>query len=121
MPDVDVVDQEMPNQMGGDASPAEAAAKSDQPGHANMDIVMQIPVAVQALLGTVTMPVSRLMQLAPGSVVVLDHYVGDPIDVTVNGRTIARGEVVVLDDDTSRFGISLTEIIDAKLPRKANI
>ncbi len=43
--------------------------------------------------------------------VALDHRVGEPVDIVVNGRVIARGEVVVVDDDSSRFGVSLTEIV----------
>ena len=57
------------------------------------------------------MPVSNLLKLGRGAVIPLDHRVGEPVDVVVNGRIVARGEVVVVEDDTSRFGISLTEIV----------
>ena len=53
------------------------------------------------------------MKLGRGSVVALDRKVGDPIDLVVNGRVIARGEVVLLEDGSSRFGISLTEIVNS--------
>jgi flagellar motor switch protein FliN/FliY len=50
------------------------------------------------------------MKLSRGAVVPLDHRVGEAVDVVVNGRLIARGEVVILEEDSSRFGVSLTEI-----------
>ncbi len=77
----------------------------------NLEAVMRIPVTIQVVLGSAIMPVANLMKLRRGSAIPLDHRVGEPVDVVVNGRTVARGEVVVVEDDTSRFGISLTEII----------
>lgn len=77
----------------------------------NLEMVMRIPVTVQIVLGSATMPVSNLVKLGRGAVVPLDRRVGEPVDVVVNGRVVARGEVVVLDEDSSRFGISLTEVI----------
>ena len=68
---------------------------------------------MKIVLGAVTIPVSTLVKLGRGAVIALDRKVGEPVDVTVNGRLVARGEVVVLEDDNSRFGISLTEIIEA--------
>jgi flagellar motor switch protein FliN len=81
------------------------------PAGRNLDAIMQIPVAVKVVLGAATMPVAALVKLGRGSVVALDRKVGEPVDVTVNGRLVARGEVVVLEDDNSRFGISLTEVV----------
>ncbi|WP_425414049.1 flagellar motor switch protein FliN [Pleomorphomonas oryzae] len=77
----------------------------------NLEAVMRIPVTIQVVLGSAIMPVANLMKLRRGSAIPLDHRVGEPVDVVVNGRTVARGEVVVVEDDTSRFGISLTEIV----------
>jgi flagellar motor switch protein FliN/FliY len=77
----------------------------------NLEMVMRIPVTVQIVLGSATLPVSNLVKLGRGAVVPLDRRVGEPVDVVVNGRVVARGEVVVLDEDSSRFGISLTEVI----------
>jgi flagellar motor switch protein FliN/FliY len=74
-------------------------------------MVMRIPVTVQIVLGSATLPVANLVKLGRGAVVPLDRRVGEPVDVVVNGRVVARGEVVVLDEDSSRFGISLTEVI----------
>jgi flagellar motor switch protein FliN/FliY len=80
------------------------------PGSLNLDAVMRIPVTMQVILGSATMPVGSLMKLSQGAVVPLDRRVGDPVDIVINGRVVARGEVV-MEEDKSRFGISLTEIL----------
>ncbi|WFT83587.1 MULTISPECIES: flagellar motor switch protein FliN [unclassified Methylobacterium] len=77
----------------------------------NLDSVLRIPVLIQVVLGSATMPVANLMKLGRGAIVPLDHRVGEPVDIMVNGRVIARGEVVVVEEDNSRFGVSLTEIV----------
>lgn len=78
---------------------------------ANSNVIMNIPVEVQIVLGSTEMPVSELMALQKGSTVALNRRIGEPVDVVVNGRKIARGEITVLESDPSRFGIRLTEII----------
>ncbi len=83
-------------------SPAEAP---------NLDAILGIPVSVQVVLGGATMPVAELMKLSRGAIVPLSHRVGQPVDVVVNGRVIARGEMVVVDEEGSRLGVSLTEIV----------
>ncbi|WP_374309701.1 flagellar motor switch protein FliN [Methylocella sp.] len=80
-------------------------------GGPNLETILRIPVVVQVVLGSASMPVSQLLKLGRGAVVPLDHRVGEPVDVVVNGRVIARGEIVVVEDDNSRFGVSLTEIV----------
>lgn len=75
-----------------------------------IDSILKIPVVLQVVVGSATLPVSNLLKLGRGAVVPLDHRVGDPVDVVVNGRVIARGEVVVVEEDGARFGVSLTEI-----------
>ncbi|WP_217572206.1 flagellar motor switch protein FliN [Mesorhizobium sp. GbtcB19] len=80
---------------------------------ANSSIIMTIPVDVQIILGSTEMPVSELMALQKGSTVALNRRIGEPVDVVVNGRKIARGEITVLENDPTRFGIRLTEIIAA--------
>lgn len=80
-------------------------------GSRGLDAVKRIPVQLQVVLGSATMPVANLLKLGRGAVVPLDHRVGEPVDVVVNGRIIARGEVMVVEDDSSRFGVSLTEIV----------
>lgn len=99
---------------GGDVEAPTDAPSGDKPASVpgrNMDLVMQIPVCVEVRLGSANMPVSRLMKLKRGSIIALDRKVGEPIDLVVNGRIIARGEVVLMEDGSSRFGISLTEIV----------
>jgi len=73
--------------------------------------ILRIPVSVQVVLGSATMPISGLVKLGRGAVIPLDRRVGEPVDVMVNGRVVARGEVVVMDEAESRFGISLTEVV----------
>ncbi len=92
------------------ASAPRAAGPASPPRY---ETIMSIPVTVQVVLGGTTMPVSSLMKLGRGAVVSLDQKVGDPVNVVVNGRIIARGEVVVVDEETARYGVSLTEIVAA--------
>ncbi len=95
---------------------ARAAATAAAPGAApasNPNIIMNIPVEVQIVLGGAEMPVSDLLALQKGSTVALNRRIGEPVDVVVNGRKIARGEITVLESDPSRFGVKLTEIIAA--------
>jgi flagellar motor switch protein FliN/FliY len=94
-----------------DASKGDASRDATSNVPANLEMVMRIPVTVQIVLGSATLPVANLVKLGRGAVVPLDRRVGEPVDVVVNGRVVARGEVVVLDEDSSRFGISLTEVI----------
>ena len=75
------------------------------------DTILSIPVTVQVVLGATTMPVASLMKLGRGAVISLDQKVGDPVNIVVNGRVIARGEVVVVDEESARYGVSLTEIV----------
>lgn len=85
-------------------------------GYENQGVIMDIPVDVQIVLGSTEMPVSELMALQKGSTVALDRRIGEPVDVVVNGRKIASGEVTVLESDPSRFGIRLTHIVDSSRP-----
>jgi flagellar motor switch protein FliN/FliY len=73
-------------------------------------LIMDIPVNLKIVLGTARMPVAAISKLVRGAIVKLDRRVGDPVDIFVNGRLLARGEVVVLDDGQSRFGVKLTEV-----------
>ncbi len=90
--------------------PAAQAAFSAPAGGPNSSLILDIPVEVQIVLGSTEMAVSDLMGLQKGSTVALNRRVGEPVDVMVNGRRIARGEITVLDNDPSRFGIRLTEV-----------
>ncbi|MEQ1610726.1 MAG: flagellar motor switch protein FliN [Hyphomonadaceae bacterium] len=75
---------------------------------ADLRPVFDVPVSVQAVIGRTTIEVSKLLELSPGSILELDRRVGEAIDIYVNSRLVARGEVVVVDD---RLGVTMTEII----------
>ncbi len=74
----------------------------------DLEAVYDIPVKVSAVLGKTTMQVSQLLKLGRGAVIELDRKVGEAIDIYVNNRLVARGEVVVVED---RLGVTMTEII----------
>lgn len=93
-------------------SETESPAKPDERAlNRNINMVMRIPVQVKVVLGSATMPVSQLIKLGRGAVIPLDRMIGDAVDIVVNGQVIARGEIVVVDDNGSRFGVSLTEVL----------
>ncbi|HLS19533.1 MAG TPA: flagellar motor switch protein FliN [Paracoccaceae bacterium] len=94
-----------------EAAEIAATPGSDAETRPNLNAILGIPVTVQVVLGSTTMPVSSLMKMEQGSVIPLDQAVGEPVDIVINGRVIARGEVVVADEETSRFGVSLTELV----------
>lgn len=75
---------------------------------ADLEAVYDVPVTVQAILGKSAMEVSQLLRLGRGTVVQLDRKVGEAIDIYVNDRLVARGEVVLVED---RLGVTMTEII----------
>lgn len=110
-----------------DAPPIDAAGDDDDMGEMDMAAAMEemglgdaprsakdleavydIPVQVSAVLGKANMQVSQLLKLGRGAVVELDRKVGEAIDIYVNNRLVARGEVVVVED---RLGVTMTEII----------
>ncbi len=76
----------------------------------DLEAVYDIPVQISAVLGRATMQVSQLLKLGRGAVVELDRKVGEAIDIYVNNRLVARGEVVVVDE---RLGVTMTEIVKA--------
>ncbi|MDR3426252.1 flagellar motor switch protein FliN [Silvimonas sp.] len=85
------------------------AVQTTAPGTPNnIDMILDIPVALTVELGRTKIAIRSLLQLAQGSVVELDGLAGEPMDVLVNGCLIAQGEVVVVND---KFGIRLTDII----------
>lgn len=73
-------------------------------------IIMDLPVMMKVVLGSAKMPLATVAKLGKGSVVKLDKKVGEPVDIFVNGRLIAQGEVIVLDQDGNRFGVVLTRV-----------
>lgn len=101
------------NLDGDTVKPAGGAEESRNDGpHAATDLaaIYDIPVQVSAVLGRANMQVSQLLKLGRGAVVELDRKVGEAVDIYVNNRLVARGEVVVVDD---RLGVTMTEIVKA--------
>jgi flagellar motor switch protein FliN/FliY len=90
------------------AAPAPAADASPRSGR-DLEAVYDIPVQVSAVLGRSTMQVSQLLKLGRGAVVELDRKLGEAIDIYVNNRLVARGEVVMVEDN--RLGVTMTEIV----------
>jgi flagellar motor switch protein FliN/FliY len=88
------------------AAPEETASKSA----ADLEALFDVPVQVSAVLGRARMDVSKLLQIGPGTVLELDRRVGEAIDIYVNNRLVARGEVVLVED---KLGVTMTEIIKA--------
>lgn len=96
--DVSTEMNEMPSvQLGGTAKTA-----------ADLEHVFDVPVTVSAVLGRTRLEISSLVALGPGAILELDRRVGEPIDVFVNNRLVARGEVVLIDD---KLGVTMTEIV----------
>jgi flagellar motor switch protein FliN/FliY len=77
----------------------------------DLEAVFDVPVQVSAILGSAHMDVGGLLNLAPGTVIELDRKVGEAIDIYVNNRLVARGEVVLVED---KLGVTMTEIIKAE-------
>ncbi len=106
----ELTDSDAPATDQDDAAPPATTAGEPAPRGRGEDLgaVYDIPVQLSAVLGKAIMPVSQLLRLGRGAVVELDRKVGEPIDILVNNRLVARGEVVILDD---RLGVTMTEII----------
>jgi flagellar motor switch protein FliN/FliY len=94
------------------ASDQGAAAPEDW-GARGHEAVMQIPVSVRIVIGTAKMPVSKLMNLTRGSMIPLDRKVGDLVDIVVNGRNVAKGEIVVVDQEADRFAVIVRQVVRA--------
>jgi flagellar motor switch protein FliN/FliY len=99
------IDQDFADITGSFGPGAEPATRNAR----DLEAVYDIPVTVSAVLGRTTMQVSQLLKLGRGAVVELDRKLGEAIDVYVNNRLVARGEVVMVDDN--RLGITMTEIV----------
>jgi flagellar motor switch protein FliN/FliY len=84
------------------------ATDSDAKSASDLATVFDVPVHISAVLGRASLSVAQLLQLSQGSVLELDRKVGEAIDIYVNNRLVARGEVVIVDE---RLGVTMTEII----------
>ena len=99
-------DKKKAPQDGGD-DPAQAEAETNKKEH-NLSLILDIPLRVTVELGRTKMPVSELLNLGQGSVIELNKLAGEPMEVLVNDKLIARGEAVVVNE---KFGVRLTDII----------
>jgi flagellar motor switch protein FliN/FliY len=104
-----------PNLENGDLPPGDLTIASVDPDAsgktaADLEALFDVPVRVSAVLGRSRMDVSDLLRLGPGAVLELDRKVGEAIDIYVNNRLVARGEVVLVED---KLGVTMTEIIKA--------
>lgn len=85
-----------------------AAGATNLPGQENIGLIMDVPLEVTVELGRTTKSISEILNFAPGTIIELDRIAGEPIDVLVNGKYVAKGEVVVIEES---FGVRVTEII----------
>lgn len=99
-----------PEQSAATSVQDDATAKAPASG-SQMEAVYDIPVKITAVIGTATMPVSQLLRLGRGAVVELDKKLGEAVDIYANNRLIARGEIVVVDDNY--IGVTMTEILSS--------
>src|SRR6266481_904907 len=105
----------LPDLNAADAPPVNDLAYNDDDQAAriaaDLEAVFDVPVQVSAVLGRSKMDVGELLKLGPGTVLELDRRVGEAIDIYVNNRLVARGEVVLVED---KLGVTMTEIIKAE-------
>jgi flagellar motor switch protein FliN/FliY len=106
LPDLDKTEAAPPF----DPEPA-AEGETTSRGAADLEAVFDVPVQVSAVLGRARMDVGELLKLGPGTVLELDRRVGEAIDIYVNNRLVARGEVVLVED---KLGVTMTEVIKAE-------
>jgi flagellar motor switch protein FliN len=79
----------------------------------DLSLVLDVPVELAVEVGRTTMTIRETLAIAPGSIISLDRMAGEPVDLLVNGRRIARGEVVAVDEE---FGLRVTEVIASVKP-----
>lgn len=85
-----------------------AEPQAAETGKANIDILYDIPLAITVELGRTQMPIRKILELGPGAVIQLDKLAGEPVDILANNKLIAKGEVVVIEEN---FGVRITDII----------
>jgi flagellar motor switch protein FliN/FliY len=88
--------------------PSTELAGADGPGGGGLDRLRDVPVELACEIGRTSMTIGEALALAPGSIVGLNHLAGEPVGLYVGGKPIARGEVVVIDEE---FGLRITEIV----------
>ena len=106
--DLDAIGDIDGDEVGGDDVASAPAKTGGQEESRNLDLILDIPLTVTVELGRTKMLINDLLQLSQGSVVELTKLVGEPLEVLVNQKLVARGEVVVVNE---KFGIRLTDIV----------
>jgi flagellar motor switch protein FliN len=105
LPDLNAVDTQVTGDVGYNEDENAARIAAD------LEAVFDVPVQVSAVLGRSKMDVGELLKLGPGTVLELDRRVGEAIDIYVNNRLVARGEVVLVED---KLGVTMTEIVKSE-------
>ena len=105
LPDLNAADAQMADDIAYNEDENAARVAAD------LEAVFDVPVQVSAVLGRSKMEVGELLKLGPGTVLELDRRVGEAIDIYVNNRLVARGEVVLVED---KLGVTMTEVIKAE-------
>ena len=90
------------------AAPAPAQAAASAPDAGDLDMVLDVPVELSVEIGRTTMTIRETLEIGPGAIITLNKMTGEPVDLLVNGRRIARGEVVAIDEE---FGLRVTQIV----------
>lgn len=89
--------------------PGQPEAEKEKETSSNLDLILDFPLKVSVRLGEVKKNLQEIRRLTPGKVVELNSSIKDPVDILIDGKLIARGEVVVIDEN---FGVKITHIID---------
>lgn len=93
-------------------APEDSDVAVPAPSHAGgVEILLDIPLTLSVELGRVTMPMQEIVEMGTGSIIEIEKAAGEPVEVLVNGKAVARGEVVVIEDN---FGVRITEILDPR-------
>jgi flagellar motor switch protein FliN/FliY len=90
-------------------TPAETTFRPDVPE--DFSLVLDVPVELAVEIGRTTMTIRETLAIGPGSIVALNKMAGEPVDLLVNGKRVARGEVVAIDEE---FGLRVTEVVSAE-------
>ena len=112
MPQMQMPQMQMPQMPQANIQPAQfqpfQSGMGSAAGQENIELIMDVPLEVTVELGRTKKSISEILDFAPGTIIELDKIAGEPIDVLVNGKFVAKGEVVVIEES---FGIRVTEII----------
>ena len=112
MPQMQMPQMQMPQMMNMNIQPAQfqnfAGGTSIMAGGENIGIIKDVPLEVTVELGRTAKPIADILDFAPGTIIELDKVAGEPVDVLVNGKFVAKGEVVVIEES---FGVRVTEIV----------